>query len=88
VVNQVQRVFNGLGQLVTEYQSHSGAVDTSTTPKVQYWYTEMAGGVNNSRPVSMTYPDGTVLNYNYSSGVNDRISRVSSISDSTGTLEE
>jgi len=28
VVNQVQRAYNGLGQLVTEYQSHSGAVNT------------------------------------------------------------
>src|SRR5262249_7791234 len=39
--NQVQDVFNGLGQLITEYQSHSGAVNTGTTPKVQYAYTEM-----------------------------------------------
>jgi len=38
VVNQVQQVFNGLGQLITEYQAHSGAVNTSTTPKVQYAY--------------------------------------------------
>src|SRR5207237_8525685 len=36
IVNQVQRAFNGLGQLITEYQSHSGAVNTSTSPKVQY----------------------------------------------------
>jgi hypothetical protein len=26
IVNQVQREFNGLGQLTKEYQSHSGAV--------------------------------------------------------------
>jgi len=32
VVNQVQREFNGLGQLTKEYQSHSGAVNTGTTP--------------------------------------------------------
>jgi YD repeat-containing protein len=67
VVNQVQRGFNGLGQLTIDYQSHSGAVNTSTTPNVQYGYTEMAGGVNNSRPVSMTYPNGKVLTYNYAS---------------------
>src|SRR5947209_1445475 len=29
-VNQVQDVFNGLGQLITEYQSHSGLVNTGT----------------------------------------------------------
>jgi YD repeat-containing protein len=34
IINQVQRAFNGLGQLTTEWQSHSGAVNTSTTPKV------------------------------------------------------
>jgi hypothetical protein len=47
----------------------------------------MAGGVNNSRLVSMTYPNGRVVNYNYASGLDDRISRVTSISDSSGTLE-
>src|SRR5262249_27753040 len=87
VVNQVQDAFNGLGQLVTEYQSHSGAVNTSTTPKVQYTYVEMASGANNSRQTSMTYPNGRVVSYNYASGVDSSISRLSSISDSSGTLE-
>jgi RHS repeat-associated protein len=87
IVNQVQQTFNGLGQLTAEYQSHSGAVNTSTTPKVQYAYSEMAGGANHSRPTSITYPNGKVLTYNYSSGLNDSISRLSSLSDSTGTLE-
>jgi RHS repeat-associated protein len=35
----------------------------------------------------MTYPNGRVLNYNYNSGVDDRISRLSSLSESAGTLE-
>jgi RHS repeat-associated protein len=87
IVNQVQRSFNGLGQLTAEYQSHSGAVNTSTTPSVQYTYTEMAGGVNNSRMTSMVYPNGKVLTYTYLSGVDNAISRVSQISDSTGILE-
>jgi RHS repeat-associated protein len=87
IVNQVQEVFNGLGQLTGEYQSHSGAVVVGTTPEVQYAYTEMAGGANNSRLVSMTYPNGRVLNYNYASGVDNSISRLTSLSDSTGTLE-
>src|SRR5207253_8549196 len=79
----------GLGQLITEYQAHSGAVNTSTTPKVQYAHSEMAGGVNNSRLVSMTYPNGRVLNYVYgtSGSLNDTISRVGSITDTSGTLE-
>jgi RHS repeat-associated protein len=87
VVNQVQRVYNGLGQLTGEYQSHSGAVNTSTTPEVQYAYVEISGGANNSRLTSITYPNGKVLTYNYASGLNDTISRLSSLSDSTGTLE-
>src|SRR6202022_596968 len=89
VVNQVQDVYNGLGQLITEYQSHSGAVNTSTTPKVQYAYNELAGGSNNSRLVSMTYPNGRVLNSNYGTGgsLDDRISRLTSLSDTSATLE-
>jgi len=87
IVNQVERVYNGLGQLTAEYQSHSGAVNTSTTPSVQYSYSEMSGGEDNSRLTSITYPDGYVVSFNYSSGLNDTISRLSSLSDSTGTLE-
>ena len=83
----MQRAFNGLGQLTQEWQSHSGAVNTSTTPSVQYAYSEMSGGANHSRLTSMTYPNGKVLTFNYSSGVNDALSRLSSLSDSTGTLE-
>jgi YD repeat-containing protein len=87
IVNQVQQVYNGLGQLITEYQSTSGAVNTSTTPKVQYAYSEMAGGANHSRPITITYPNGRVLNYNYNTGLDGTISRLSSISDSGVILE-
>jgi RHS repeat-associated protein len=94
VVNQVQQVYNGLGQLTGEYQSHAGSVVTSgtnPTPEVQYAYTEMAGGVNNSRLVSMTYPSGYVLNFNYAQGLDSSISRLTSLSDAgspvTGPLE-
>ena len=91
VANQVQRLFNGLGELTTEWQAHSGTVNSGTR-KVQYAYSFVAtaGGPNHSRLVSMTYPGGTsirVVNYNYNSGVDDRISRLSSISDSSATLE-
>jgi YD repeat-containing protein len=86
VVNQIQRTFNGLGQLTQEYQSVSGSVNTTTTPNVQYAYAEMTAG-NNSRLTSITYPSGKVLKFNYNSGVDGDISRLSSISDSTGVLE-
>jgi RHS repeat-associated protein len=87
IVNQVQRTFNGLGQVTGEYQSHSGAVVPGTTPEVQYAYAEMSGGQNNSRLVSMTYPSGYTLNYNYNTGLDGNISRLSSLSDNGGTLE-
>ncbi len=89
VVNQVLRQYNGLGQLTAEYQAVGGAVDLDTTPSVQYAYSEMADGANNSRLVSITYPSGYELDYNYgtSGSLDDRISRLTSLSDNTGTLE-
>ena len=43
IVNQIQRAFNGLGQLTSEWQEHGGAVSGSS-PRVQYVYSEMADG--------------------------------------------
>src|SRR5262249_58413774 len=48
---------------------------------------EMAGGANHSRLISMTYPNGRVLNYNYATGLDNTISRLTSISDTSATLE-
>jgi RHS repeat-associated protein len=87
IVNQVKQIYNGLGQLTAEYQSHAGPVNTATTPKVQYAYSEMANGANDSRLISMTYPDGRVIRYNYGPGVDDAISRLTLLSDSSGVLE-
>jgi RHS repeat-associated protein len=87
IVNQVQRAFNGLGQMITEWQAHAGAVNTGTSPKVQYAYSEMASGANHSRLTSITYPSGYVLTHNYASGLNIDISRLSSLSDTSGTVE-
>jgi hypothetical protein len=56
-------------------------------PVVQYTYSEMAGGANHSRLTSMTYPSGRAIDYDYASGLDDSISRLTTISDSTGTLE-
>jgi YD repeat-containing protein len=86
VVNQVQRKFNGFGQLIQEWQAHGEAVNTSTTPSVQYAYVEGANGANNSRLSTIVYPNGRTLTYNYS-GVDANISRLSSITDGSTTLE-
>ncbi len=78
IVNQVVREYNGLGQVTTEYQSHSGAVNTSTSPKVQYVYSEMSGGANHSRLTQVVYPHGAKINYTYGGTVDGAISRVTS----------
>ncbi len=68
VVHQIQREFNGLGQLTTEWQATSGSVNTSTTPKVQYGYSfAPSGSMNHSRLT--TYPNGRVIAYNYAPGL-------------------
>jgi len=86
VVNQVKRDFNGLGQLTSEWQSHSGAV-TGSSPRIQYAYSEMPSGANHSRLTSVTYASGYTVNYNYASGLDANISRLSSLSDASNTLE-
>jgi RHS repeat-associated protein len=87
IVNQVEQTYNGLGQLTGEYQSHAGPVVIGTTPVVQYTYSELANGANHSRPISITYPNGRVVDLNYNTGLDDGISRLSSISDVSGVLE-
>jgi len=88
VVNQIQREFDGLGNLLTEWQAAGGAVNTSTSPKVQYAYSfAPSGSTNHNRLTSITYPNGRVITYNYASGLNADISRLTSISDGGTTLE-
>jgi RHS repeat-associated protein len=83
VANQVQDAYNDYGQLIAQYQAVAGAVDTSSTPAVQYGYSQPSGA-NYSRQTSMTYPDGRVVDYNYNTGIDTTISRLSSMSDSGG----
>ena len=44
----MEDIYNGLSQLTGEYQAHSGAVNTSTTPEVQYGYSSLANGSRQS----------------------------------------
>ena len=81
VVNQVEDVYDGLGQLTGEYQEQTGAVSLSTSPEVQYVYTEMSGGQNNDRQTQMIYPNGRKVDYVYNSGLDSSISRLSTIAD-------
>jgi RHS repeat-associated protein len=84
VVNDVQLVYNSFGQLIADYQSHSGTVTIGSSPVVQYGYAD--GSANTIRKTTLTYPNGRVLNYSYSDsdGMNDALSRVSSLIDSDG----
>ena len=79
VVNDVNYVYDGFAQLATEYQSHNGAVNTGTSPKVQYAYADGSSGY--ARRISMTSPDGTVTGYGYGSagGASDAFNRVEQI---------
>jgi YD repeat-containing protein len=86
IVNQVEYVYNGLDQMTQEYQSVSGMVGDDT-PSVQYVYNEMYEGANNSRLTEVIYPDGYTVDYNYATGLDNNISRLTSLSDGTGTLE-
>jgi RHS repeat-associated protein len=58
-------------------------VDTSTTPKVSYTY----DAANGDRLTSEVYPNGRTITYNYNSGLDSTASRISSISDSSGTIQ-
>jgi RHS repeat-associated protein len=81
VVNQVQNIYNGFRQLVTQYQEHGGAVNTTSSLPVSYAYAN--GSANTIRPTGITYPNGRQLNYVYNSGNDDALSRISSIGDSS-----
>jgi RHS repeat-associated protein len=79
VVNQVEQVYDGLNDVLVEYQSHAGAVNLSTTPKVQYQYSFVAssGSPNSNRLTEVMDPNGNYVTYNYNAGVDNDISRVS-----------
>ncbi len=68
VTSDVQYAYNGFNQLTTEYQQHGAAVNTSTSPKVQYDYADASSGSNTIRRTSCTYPDTEVLEYVYDTG--------------------
>ena len=87
IVNQVENLYNGLGQLIQQYQAVGGAVNTETTPSVQYSYVDLYDGANNSRLVGTTYPDGYTVNDVYATGIDNDVSRLTYLTDDHGTLE-
>ena len=88
IVNEVQSAYSGFGQLTREYQSHGGAVNTSSTPSVGYAYTSGSG--NYLRWTQLERPDGSTVDYGYGSSgsAEDAINRVKSLVQSGVTLAD
>ena len=86
VLNQVEEAYDGWGNVVQEWQSHTGAVDTGSTPSVQYTYSDGAvGGVAQYvRLTDLIYPNGRDVQYDYTNAVDEVMSRITSI----GTVGE
>ncbi|MEJ7594318.1 MAG: hypothetical protein WKF77_22505 [Planctomycetaceae bacterium] len=84
IVNDTKFSYNSFGQLTADYQSHSGAVNTGSSPKVQYAYA--SGSANTIRPTTVTYPNGRVVTYGYdsSNSMADALSRVAAVIDNDG----
>jgi RHS repeat-associated protein len=83
VKNEVQFDYNNFGQLTSDWQEHGGAVNTSSTPRVQYGYADGSSGSNQVRGTTLTYPNGRVLTYGYgtSGGMDDELNRVDALID-------
>jgi RHS repeat-associated protein len=67
-VNDVQFAYNDSNQVLTTYQSHSGAVNTSSSPNVQYTYdATLTGSIfsNQHRLQTIVYPNGRTVYYDY-----------------------
>lgn len=90
IVNEVQRIYTGFGQIATEYQAVFGAVNTSTTPKVSYTYISptdsslMSAGIG-VLPFTLTYPDGRAIVYSYDNYLDRITGRPTAIGDVLST---
>ena len=87
IINQVLFLYNAFGQITHDFQAHDGAVDTGTTPVVQYGYAD--GSDNTIRQQTMIYPNGRILyrNYGTTASMSDALSRVAAlIDDDTTTI--
>ena len=90
VVNELQFEYNDFGNITSEWQEQTGAVNPVTSPRLQYTYAN--GSANHVRQISMTYPSpgGRVITFDYgtSAGLNDLLSRVALVQDGSTSLVE
>lgn len=86
VVNQVKMTFDGWGNVIKSEQAHNGAVGVGT-PAVQYAYADGAtsGVAKYVRLDTVTYPNGRVIQQQYSTAGSDYdvLNRVDKIRDNT-----
>lgn len=81
VINQVARSYSGFGQLINEWQAHTGGAVAGVTPAVNYVYTNTNGGTgNHSRRITVNYPSLYALNYIFTGPVDSAMSRPSHLS--------
>lgn len=83
ILNQIKRTYNSFGQVLIEQQEHEGEIDGST-PDVNYNYSATAStGVltHGSRLEEIVYPNGRSIFYDYATGLDSDISRLTSIID-------
>jgi YD repeat-containing protein len=84
-LNQCALTYNSFSQLTEEQQDHAGTVSGSS-PNVQYAFDSGASSSNEIRLSSLTYPNTRLVAYNYASGMDATLNRVTSISDTSATL--
>jgi RHS repeat-associated protein len=72
LLDQVARGYSGFGQLINEWQAHTGGAVAGVTPRVNYVYTN-AGVIagNNSRLARINYPSDYALDFVYEAGTFD-----------------
>src|SRR5665213_2754454 len=85
VENQNEYIYNGLSQLVKEYEARAGVVTTGSSPFISWTYNVPTSTSNNDRLTVMTYPNTRPLAYGYNLGLDSAISRVSFLADGAGT---
>ena len=96
VRNQVLRRFNGFGDVIADFQAHTGMVSTSgspATPSVRYAYSDEGDNAGGGKRLSqITYPNDRAVQYNYGSGSAFYTGQLQSIDDASGgtplTLEQ
>jgi RHS repeat-associated protein len=81
--NEVAWVYNTFNQPITEYQEHSGAVNTLSSLNVQYAYADGSG--NTIRPKGITCPNGNSVSTEYLSTLGAALSRPDAVMES-GTV--